>query len=818
MTAATAASILEELAPLALLSSVRDDAGEIVDFRVEFANASMAEVLRERADTLIGRRLLELYPSLVSPGSASGAFNRFRDVVATARPLATELPWIDDRNLHGVLAVRAVRYGDGLLLSGRDVTAQKRTRLAHEVMAASHDGVVVTDRTLRITSWNPAAQRLYGYSAAEVEGRFASSLVPADAADEIRQKLNAALEGQRVEPFETTGVRRDGSRLDVELTIAPVRSNGDPVIGVVAVHRDITDRVEARQALLTVQREVRDTASLLQALIDTTPDALIAFDADGRILQLNRAALHNLSMPRDAVVGRRIAEILPDYGPRFERLVHEAVASGHPVRAEVEFGSDGGQSRWYEDMFAPELGPAGPTGRVVTSSRDVTTRHHAEVELATVAFRDPLTGLLNRRLLLERIQHDVARLERGNGSLAVLFIDLDGFKDVNDRLGHETGDEVLRVVARRLESTTRHGDTVARMGGDEFVVVSNEEAGGDAAVTAQRILSVLGEAIDTGGDTVRIGASIGIVIVDDPTAEPECAIADADAAMYRAKERQGNHYEFFDATLRDEIERRVTDEELLRAALAAGAIEPWFQPEVDMRSGQIVGFELLSRWRSLDGPVRPAADFMPVAEASGLVAALDLEMRRRAFAHMADWRRTTGRTVPTVWMNVARRELTEDGYADRFLETVAEAGLSPTDVGVELTEAAVRSRASAVMVNCAKLADAGVHVAVDDFGTGSASLSYLRDLRVDTLKVDGSFVANLAAGGFDGAVVTATVAFGSVLGVRVVGEAVETAAQRDALLRVGCNSGQGALFAEPVPSERVPELIAAGVSRQGGPG
>lgn len=807
VTAATALSILEKLAPLALMASLRDAAGEIVDFRYEYVNPALAEVLHEQVENLVGRRLLERYPSHVE----LGIFDKFRAVVDTGEPYVAELPWIDERNVRGFLEVRAVRYGDGYLVTGRDITEEKRARLAHEIVAATTDVVIATDAELRVTAWNPAAERLYGYRSDDVTGRPAWFVAASDSVDEHRDRLREALAGARVAPFETFAERGDGSRVDVEITVAPVRADGDPVVGVVAVHRDISERLQARRALLAAQREVQETASLLQAMIDTSPDLLMAYAADGRALQMNRAAVEHTGVARDAMLGRSIREVLPDYGERFDRLAHEAVTTGEPVRDEVEFCTGDGEPRWYEDLFAPEMVAGRPTGRIVTASRDVTDRHFSELELASAAYRDPLTGLLNRRLLLDRIRHDVARLERGGASLAVLFIDLDGFKEVNDRLGHDTGDEVLRAVGRRLAATTRHGDTVARTGGDEFVVVSNEESGGDAAVTAQRILGVLGAPIDVGGEQVRVGASIGIVVVDDPAADAERIVADADVAMYRAKQVPGDRYEFFDGALRDEIHRREAAQKRLRAALDGGEIEPWFQPEIDLRSGRVVGLELLSRWRHRDGTVASAGEFMPTAESSGLVSALDREMRRRAFAHMAEWRHTHHRT-PTLWLNVASREITADGYAGEFLESVASAGLDPDDVGLDLPETLVLSRTPTVVANCAVLSDAGVRLAVDDFGTGEASLACLRDLRVDTLKVDRSFVAGLAENPFDDAVVVATVALGASLGMRVVGEGVETVAQRDALVRAGCGGAQGEFFAEPQPPDRIAAVLAAGPS------
>jgi len=472
------------------------------------------------------------------------------------------------------------------------------------------------------------------------------------------------------------------------------------------------------------------------------------------------------------------------------------------------------QLPWFEERTARsnlEVTVCKHNSGIVATGRDVTDRQLVEESRSSEALSDPLTGLGNRRMLIDRIRHDLTRLERDGGELAVLFIDLDHFKDVNDTLGHEVGDQVLREVARRLVAELRPSDTIARIGGDEFVVVvPRTNSHRDPAAIAERLLDRLAAPIEVASTSVRLGGSIGIT-TSHGHGDAEDLVRQADLAMYRAKRRQGDRFEFFDNHISAEVHQRVTTEQALRAAVERDEFEPWFQPEVDLRTGRIVGFEALARWRQPDGTMVAAAEWIEHAETSGLITRLDRALREKACAEFASWPRPGLSALVRLWLNVSARELVEADTAEVLLDTVRRAGLQPSDIGIEITETSLVAEPVAANANISALVQAGARVAVDDFGTGFSSIASLRELQIDTVKIDRTFTQGVPGNGFDDAVVAATVALSDTLELGIVGEGIETAVQRDALEQMGCTTGQGYLFSAPIPGEQAAALITAGI-------
>jgi predicted signal transduction protein with EAL and GGDEF domain len=357
----------------------------------------------------------------------------------------------------------------------------------------------------------------------------------------------------------------------------------------------------------------------------------------------------------------------------------------------------------------------------------------------------------------------------------------------------------------------RPSDTIARIGGDEFVVVvPRTHSHRDPAAVAERLLDRLAEPIKVADTSVRLGGSIGIT-TSRGRGDAEDLVRQADLAMYRAKRRHGDRFEFFDDHISAEVHQRVTTEQALRAAVEHDEFEPWFQPEVDLRTGRIVGFEALARWRQPDGTLVPAAEWVEHAETSGLITRLDRALREKACNEFASWPRPGLSALVRLWLNVSARELVEADTAEVLLDTVHRAGLQPSDIGIEITETALVAEPETANANIASLVLAGVRVAVDDFGTGFASLASLRDLQVDTIKIDRTFTQGIPGDDFDDAVVAATVALSDTLELGIVGEGIETTLQRDALAEMGCTTGQGYLFSPPLPGNEAAALITAGI-------
>jgi diguanylate cyclase (GGDEF)-like protein len=424
-----------------------------------------------------------------------------------------------------------------------------------------------------------------------------------------------------------------------------------------------------------------------------------------------------------------------------------------------------------------------------------------------------LTGLPNRVMLIERLTELLARSGRLRVDAATLFVDLDMFKVINDSLGHAAGDEVLEQVACRFRAAVRPEDFVARFGGDEFVVLSEQVGGVDGAVRiAERLASTLQAPFSAAGASVVVTASIGIAHADDALMDAETLIRNADVAMYRAKELGRDGYVLFEDLLYQRVAHRLSLEQELRQALTDDLIEVWFQPQVRLSDGVIVGVEALARWpRTPDDSISPER-FIPVAEETGLIVTLGRDVLARACRQAAEWRREPALRNLGVTVNVSARQLTDAGLCDTVIDLLAEHGLDPSALCLEVTESALVRDLDRAVLALDKLHGIGVRLAIDDFGTGYATLEHVRSFSMaDELKIDQSFVADLERDlPQDRAIVSASVVLAHALGMSTVAEGVETRRQLAVLTDLGCDLAQGYLFSPALPAEELGPLLRAG--------
>ncbi len=450
-------------------------------------------------------------------------------------------------------------------------------------------------------------------------------------------------------------------------------------------------------------------------------------------------------------------------------------------------------------------------GGVVVTLHDITDRKRVEQELAHQAFHDVLTGLANRALFRDRITHSLSRAVRTDHVPAVVFMDLDGFKTVNDGLGHDVGDEVLREVARRLESAIRTGDTVARLGGDEFAILIEESARplGEAEGVAERILSTLTEPVCVNGQQIKLSASLGIALGDDDSTAASL-LRNADVAMYRAKAAGKGRWVVFDAEMRVATIERLRFETDLVGALDAGQFRLVYQPVVELSSpdNRVVGFEALLRWdHPILGTIAPER-FIPLVEDSGLMVPIGAWVLQEACRTAARWQSEYTREGGlSMAVNISARQLASPDLVNEVASALEEAGLEPSMLVLEITESVLIADAAVAARRLRRLRELGVRLAIDDFGTGYSSLSYLREFPVDILKIDKSFIDRITDASDAPAIVRGLLDLGRTLQLKVVAEGVELAVQRDHLRAEHCDFAQGYLFAKPLDADEVELLL-----------
>jgi diguanylate cyclase (GGDEF)-like protein len=552
-------------------------------------------------------------------------------------------------------------------------------------------------------------------------------------------------------------------------------------------------------------------AALLPALVDVV-GAVVACDADGSVVLVSRQARELLGPLDEARSDTVDTLLLQDVAGFVEdrRGPLTAALGGIGSRVVASVVTPAGHGTTVSADAQPLDAPDGcRVGALLTLRQE--ERPVATIDTTALGLHDPLTGLPNRRLLGDRIDRAIARTRREGGTFAVLMIDLDRFKQINDEHGHEHGDRVLREVGARLAHTVRPDDTIARFGGDEFVAVCeaiNSDA--DLELITERLLSAAAAPIRSHDVRVSVGASIGVARAG-PDDDPETLLHEADLAMYEAKRRGRNTWTRFDDELARSAHRHAHLVSELRRAIAAGDLEVAYQPEVDLQRGGVAGYEALVRWYHPDlGPVRPD-ELIAAAEQSDLIASLGALVLDRACTQAARWPVTDGRGAPSISVNVSARELADPDLADRVLEVLARRGLPGTRLCLELTESSLIEGAAAAEARLNRLHAAGVRLAIDDFGTGFASLTYLQRLPVQQVKIDRSFVQHLPASHEDDVIVTSVLNLAHNLDLTVVAEGIETEAQLRFLRTLGCDMGQGYLLGRPSPAdELLPGAVHAG--------
>ena len=578
----------------------------------------------------------------------------------------------------------------------------------------------------------------------------------------------------------------------------------------------------ARVLQHAIERKVLEDALFIEkeratVTLNCIGDAVVCTDASGNVTSLNLAADKMTGWTWQEAAGRPLSEVLRLLDATSRETILSPTASEVALSEEATLPTrcilvrrDGSEVP-IEDAVAPIHDRNGQTAGAVFAFRDVSAAQAMTLQMTHSAEHDLLTGLPNRRLLHDRINQSIALARRDMKQVAVLYLDLDGFKHINDSLGHRIGDQLLQCVAKRLVDCVRGTDTVSRQGGDEFIILLSEvRQPEDAAVMANRILHVVAEAQSVGQRELHVTTSIGVSVYPDDGQDADELIKNADTAMYQAKENGRHKFQFFKPAMYTRAVERQSIEEALRRALERHEFALHYQPIIDLSSGEITGAEALLRWAHPTRGLILPAQFIGIAEECGLIVPISKWVLRQACEQSRLWAEAGLPEIITA-VNVSAMEFSDENFLNSLFFVLSATGIEPRSLQLELTESVLMKHTEATTRVLQFLREWGVKVAIDDFGTGYSSLSYLRRFAVDALKIDQSFVRQISAGGRDAAIVTAVISMARDLDLLVVAEGVETQQEVEFLRAHYCDEAQGYYFGHPTPPQGFARLLESGM-------
>ena len=650
---------------------------------------------------------------------------------------------------------------------------------------------------LRCLFANKSYARMWGWDEESVVGRTVEEVIGRDGYEAIAPYIDRARAGEAV-TYERSARAADGSERVLEVNLLPQRDSSGNVLAAVVMIHDITRRRAAEVA-------VRESEERLRKFADAS-HAGIVFHEDGVITDCNDAILRLVGYRYEELVGSRILEhVAPgrrdeaadNVRRNYERPYESEIVARDGTRIPVEFE---GRSMPFK-------------GKVYRLSvvRDIRRRKANQARIDFLAHHDLLTGLPNRALLHDRLEFILATARRRGTQAAVLFIDLDNFKTVNDSLGHAAGDALLRIIAGRIPAVLRSVDVVSRHGGDEFLVVLPELEGEQGPVpVAEKLLAAISEPMELEGQSISVSPSIGISLFPRDGEDAAALIKNADAAMYLAKERGRSNYQFFNRRLAEAAYQALTLETRMREAIRNHAFDLYYQPQVRVDNGALTGVEALIRWPQPDGGWLEPNDFIPVAEQRGLIRTIGAWVLRRACEQNRAWQRA-GLPVVPVAVNLSPVQFRQKDFVDEVERVLAETGLDARYLAFELTESMLMGDTAEMARTLQALKALGVQLAIDDFGTGHSSLMHLKRFPIDKLKIDRTFVLDTPADPDDVAITAAIIDLARNMGITSIAEGVERVDQLEFLRSRGCEEAQGFLFAPAMPAAEMAEWLAARV-------
>jgi diguanylate cyclase (GGDEF)-like protein/PAS domain S-box-containing protein len=690
------------------------------------------------------------------------------------------------------------------------------------LLSQAHEAIISLDSTAKVLYWSDGAERLFDLDAEQMMGQYVDHLpfwsdAFADHLDQVRSNERIITTSSKVPT--------PSGPAQVETIISSIRDDSGNLIGFSLFMRDVTERNqalegerEARQKLEMVIHEKEKQRRMFESMLSSAEDQNYVLDLNGRFLYVNRALTEQLEVDLDQVLGRTFFEFGlelgfdPDNVEQVCKHTKEIAVTQKTIRAEVPLTTPSGRRWFFEYILVPVVDERGQIEAIAGTTRDITARKAASDRAWEEANYDSLTELPNRRLFRDRLELEVKHALRNGTSVALFFVDLDHFKEVNDLYGHSAGDALLSQAAGRIRACVREADTVARLGGDEFTIILTDlEDTAHVEITAQKILDELAHPFKVIDNVCHISGSIGITIYPTDGDKPDDLIRNADQAMYVAKNAGRSRFRFFTRKFQDAALKRLRLQKDIRDALNENQLRLYFQPIVRLADGKVVKAEALVRWEHPTRGLLLPDDFISLAEESGQITDLGNWVFTEAANCSSKWSQLLGRNFQ-ISINKSPLQFEDVGHSMDWTAHLRDKKLPGSSILVEITEGVILNAKPAASDKLLELQEAGIELAIDDFGTGYSSMAYLRKYHVDYLKIDQSFVQDMVNNENSRTIAESITAMGHKLGIKIVAEGIETEKQHKLLCSMGCEYGQGFLFSEPVEPDQLEKLLRVQVA------
>jgi diguanylate cyclase (GGDEF)-like protein/PAS domain S-box-containing protein len=678
-----------------------------------------------------------------------------------------------------------------------------RSRLL-SIVSAMPDLTFVLDEDGRYLDILSSEQALLSAPSEQLIGRRVHEVLPTPLAEQLTQFISQTLASDTTQQIKYQLQTQDGITRIFEGRAHRIQQSYDLKPAIVLVTQDVTARVK------------NELQQRISAIAFESQFGMMICDKNHRIIQVNQSFIHVFGYSADEVVGQHTRMLSSGrHQPEFYQDMWRSIKEEGIWQGEIWNRRKTGEVFPERLSISAVLAEDGEATHYVGAFTDISKSKADEDTIKHLAFYDALTGLPNRQLLLNRLQQTIISNARTARHCALLFLDMDNFKNINELYGHDVGDAVLQQVAERITNLVRRHDTVSHVGGDEFVVLLEElgcdklEAATQVDRVAEKILRVLEQPYELKGIRLHSSVSIGVVLFSgEPPPDMEDLLKHVELSMYQAKSEGKNTLRFFDPQMHEQVMSRLLIEDELRRGITAGEFVPFIQPQVD-KNGCIGSGEVLIRWQHPERGLQSPGSFIPIAEQAGLIGLLDFMMLEKACDLLVDWARQPALAGLSLAVNLSAHQLYQAGFVKRVLDLLERSGANPLRLKLELTESVLINDMQGAAVCMSELKAHGIRFSIDDFGTGYSSMSYLQNLPLSQLKIDQSFVRNLPADKSSEAIVRAICSLGASLGLEVIAEGVEQQSQRAELLSCGCHNFQGYLFGRPMPADEFQQLVIA---------